>query len=130
MRISAFLVLLCACSSTAGGPDYAQVEVRATGASAGEMERFCVTLPVLPGAHTDRAYDFEGGFRAIARADRDQVELSFEGIVEPASVASRITAERLNEGYSRSFSVRTLAGAEFSIGVAGPCAGEATDEAP
>jgi hypothetical protein len=124
-------LLFCGCASSAGGPDYAQVEVRASrpGATT-EPEHFCVTLPVLPGAHTEQAYDFEGGFRATARADRDQVEVSFGGIIDPASAASRVTAERLNEGYSRSFSVRTSAGADYSIVVASGCAPASVAESP
>jgi hypothetical protein len=123
VRLPFLFGFVVACSTSAGGPDYTQLELTATDAAGSETDRFCVTLPVLPGARSERTFHFAGGFDATTRADRDGIEIAWHGAVNAPPV-TLLTAERLERDYASSLEVRTAGAGSFVLALTAPCSSE------
>jgi hypothetical protein len=119
---AAISLILAACTLEPGGPEYAQLSVYAENERGLVSDDACTMLPVLPGGLTVRELDFGGAFTARVEADRESLNLHFEGVREPDDLRRRFSAERLHAGYAEELTLETLDGDAFSVFLRAPCA--------
>lgn len=119
------LVAVCAalaglsCSSSAGGPDYSEISIRATDASGNQSSSECVTLPVLSGSVVARNITVAEGIQVEVRADRFQANVA---IHSAAGVDERsYTQDQIHTGFVESFDTVNAQGSEFEVAVVAPC---------
>ena len=122
LTASALLTLgLAACSFTPGGPEYAELGIRTLDASGQEARRDCLPLPVLPGGVVEEDLALSPGLDAHVKNEPDFAEVALSGTNDPASAHVTVPKAALLDGYSKTLSVTTTGGAEYSVVLLSPC---------
>jgi hypothetical protein len=121
-RVATTLTLaLAACSTAPGGPEYAELGLRALDASGAELQRECVPLPVLPGGVVDKDLTLAPGLGAQVHTEQDFAEVALSGTNDPASARVTVPRTTLLGGYTKTLAVTTTSGDAYSVVLLGPC---------
>ena len=112
---------LAACAFTPGGPEYAELGIRTLDASGQEAHRDCLPLPVLPGGVVEEDLALSPGLGAHVRNEQDSAEVALSGTNDPAAARVTVPKETLLRGYSKTLSVTTTDGAQYSVVLLSPC---------
>lgn len=127
---AALALVLASCETSAGGPEYVELAVIVTPDGGEESPQTCLPLPMMPGGRTEKDASFEPGFGVHLEADRDRVDVTFLGIVDPASANRSISRTVLEDGFSENdLRVETLDGARASVLLVAPCRVEDDEDA-
>jgi hypothetical protein len=119
---------LAGCDTTAGGPEYVELAVIVTPDGGVESPQVCLPVPMLPGGRTAKDARFEPGFGVHLEADRDSVEVRFNGIIEPELANRSLSRTILEDGFSENdIRVETLDGGRATVLLVAPCRPEAED---
>lgn len=119
VAISALAVV--ACSTTPGGPEYAELGLRTVDTIGAEQSRHCVPLPVLPGAVFSEELELGPGLSATVRTEPDFADVALSGTNDPASSHVTIPKATLRNGYSKTVPVTTTSGIAYTVVLLSPC---------
>jgi hypothetical protein len=129
LLLVALAVGLADCDTSAGGPEYPDLAVIVTPDGDVESPQACLPVPVMPGGRTAKDVTFEPGFSVHMEAERDRVEVTFQGILDPSAANRTISREALVNGYAEhDIRVETLDGGA-TVQLVSPCRPE-TDAGP
>jgi hypothetical protein len=113
---------LSSCDTTAGGPEYVQLAVIVTPDGDAELPQACLPLPMMPGGRTAKTTRFEPGFTVQMEAERDRVDVTFHGIIEPELANRSLSRALLEDGFSESgIRVETLDQGRATVLLVAPC---------
>jgi hypothetical protein len=118
---AAFALGFVGCGTPPGGPEYADLGLRALDASGAEQSRDCVPLPVLPGAVVEKDVTLAPGLSAHVRTEPDFAEVALSDANDPAASHVTIPKATLRNGYSKTLTVTTAAGATYTVILLSPC---------
>jgi hypothetical protein len=115
-------LVLSACNTTAGGPEYIEFGISAIEDAGDEYPQTCTPVPVMPGGHTMHEVPFGGFFSARVDARRDDVEVTFSGISLPEVAHRVIPRAALEQGYAETdLRIETLEGRRFTVLLTSSC---------
>jgi hypothetical protein len=116
-------MLALGCSESPGGPEYASLGVRVENAAGEATEPHCSILPVLPGGRIEQELRVEDVFVITLLGTRDEIEVTFSGIVDAAAAKRSFTHAELRLTASDAYPVSTPDGDEYVVMLNAPCAG-------
>jgi hypothetical protein len=120
---------LASCDTSAGGPEYIQLAIIVTPDGDVESPQTCLPVPIMPGGRTAKDARFEPGFTVHLEAERDRVDVTFDGIIDPEGANRSLSRAVLEDGFAESdIRVETLAGARATVLLVAPCRPEVEDE--
>lgn len=114
-------LVVAACGTPPGGPEYAELGLRTLDAGGAEQQRHCVPLPVLPGAVVEEDLTLAPGLDAHVRTEQDFAEVTLGGTNDPASSHVTVPKATLRSGYSKTIPVTATNGATFTVVLLSPC---------
>jgi hypothetical protein len=121
---------LAACDTAAGGPEYVELAVIVTPDGEAESPQTCLPVPMMPGGRTAKDARFEPGFSVHLEADRDRVDVTFQGIVDPASANRSLSRGVLEDGFAENdLRVETPEGGRATVLLVAPCRPEEEPDA-
>jgi hypothetical protein len=112
---------LCGCSLTPGGPEYTELGLRAEDGSNFVLDGSCTPLPVLPGGTIVRDVTLAPELSAHLFAVRDSVDVTLQGVEDPAASRRVFTQDKLYGGFSEIVPVTTLTGVHYTVVFDSPC---------
>jgi hypothetical protein len=128
--LPALALWLCGCDTTAGGPEYVELAVIVTPDGERESPQTCLPVPMMPGARTVKDARFEPGFNVHLEADRDHVEVTFQGILDPASANRSLSRAVLEDTFvENDLRVETPDGGRATVLLVAPCRPEEEPDA-
>ena len=81
----------------------------------------CFTMPVLHGSVVDERHAIEGGVAIEIHATDAVIEVSFQGVTDPGSLARSITLDALQAGFTDTLPLAATSGAQFTVKLAQGC---------
>jgi hypothetical protein len=119
---------LASCDTSAGGPEYIELAVIVTPDGDVESPQTCLPVPMMPGGRTATDARFEPGFSVHLEAERDRVDVTFQGIFEPEAARRTLSRAVLEDGFAESdIRVETLDGGRATVLLVAPCRPEVED---
>src|SRR5262245_44281932 len=95
LLLAALPLGLANCDTSAGGPEYLDLAIVVTPDGGVESPQACLPMPVMPGGRSAKDVTFEPGFSVHLEADRDRVDVTFQGILDPASANRALSRDTL-----------------------------------
>jgi hypothetical protein len=128
--LAAFALGLAHCDTSAGGPEYVELAVIVTPDGGEESPQTCLPVPVMPGGRTAKDASFEPGFSVHMEAVRDRVDVTFQGILDPASANRSLSREVLLDGFAENdIRVETTDGGRATVLLVAPCRPDVEEDA-
>lgn len=122
--LPALVLGLADCDTSAGGPEYVELGILVTPDGEAESPETCLPVPMMPGGRTAKDVSFEPGFSVHLEAERDRVDVTFQGIIDPASANRALSRAALEDGFAENIRVETLDGGRATVLLVAPCRGE------
>lgn len=119
---AALALIVCGCSSSAGGYDFARLGVTATNANNETTPVGCTRLPVLVGSRALDRYDVAGQFTIVVSATTRGATISFEGVLDEQTLFRNVEAETLRSGYAEEIDVQSTDGGAIVVTLSSACA--------
>lgn len=128
--IVAWAAALASCETSAGGPEYVELAVIVTPEGGDESPQTCLPVPMMPGGRTAKDASFDPGFGVHLEATHDRVDVTFLGIVDPASANRSLGREVLENGFAANdIMVETTSGDRATVLLVAPCRPEKEPDA-
>lgn len=123
--LPALVLGLADCDTSAGGPEYVELAIIVTPDGEAESPQTCLPVPMMPGGRTAKDVTFEPGFSVHMEAERDRVDVTFQGIIDPASANRALSRAVLEDGFAENdIRVETLDGGRATVLLVAPCRNE------
>jgi hypothetical protein len=125
LALPALALGLADCNTSAGGPEYVELAVIVTPDGDVESPETCLPVPMMPGGRTAKDARFDPGFTVHMEAERDRVDVTFQGILDPASANRSLSRAALEDGFAENdIRVETVDGGRATVLLVAPCRGE------
>jgi len=119
LLLSVFVVT--GCSTSPGGPQYAELGIRTLDSSDQVLSVECLPLPVLPGGVVEKDVTLGPGLSAHVVALRDSAEVTLQGTNDPFTGHVTVSQPTLLSGYDNVLDVTTLDGETLTVVLFSPC---------
>jgi hypothetical protein len=117
-------LLALACTSSAGGPEYAGLSLQASDMLGRATDRACIELPVMPGGRVERDVRMGDAFVVHVAGTRDGIEVTLSGVANGEDARRSFTHDELVAGRSETLAVQASDGDSYDLLMSSPCAPE------
>lgn len=112
---------LAGCSQSAGGPQLAQLQISVFSDGTSAVEPHCARLPVLWGSRVQERVEVDETFGITTFAEREQLQLDFEGVNHARSLSRTLHVNALRDSYAEALDVVTVQGHSYVVNLSSVC---------